>query len=641
MSRALVAVAVLVLILVGALLFLLRPKEIAVDAPRAGGESARTEHEAKLEAPAVLEKESPRAPAGAAETKAVESAPAADAKRPLRVRLLESASGLTLPAFRVRVASADPVLESDEGGWITVPDVTPGEAVDLELTENVPGPEDLVQTRKKEWTPVLPGATHAKVEAPAASASGELAPVDLRVACGPTFVLRFDVPRGLSPTDFVLRLRCADSRKAFDRALGRVRAGPLPWARFGACATFLGGGPPWTIELSSDDGYWVGRAELPTLESVRVPPVEIALVACGRLTGRVLTPAREPVRKQWVLVSARGASFDDKDNRPRPVPTDKDGKFDAPRLAPGEYGVKVDADGFEAFEAQVAVAAGATVEREIQLAASTVAKSSLRVRVESATGQYSKPVVVALQALSGGKSPPSGKVKWADEGGRQVGRATLEGVEVRDYHMSLVLDDFFHTSPEAPVLVRPAGQEVACRIDDDVPTIRLRVHQADEASGQPVAGATVEVWSTRGGKPKAFRDAFKDGECVFDDLPVGADLRVRIDAPDHATYWGTERDAIRSADLWTIDARLHEGWGTEVIVRGRDGKPIDGARVFFDGVEAGTSDPDGIVFVSLRAKPSRAEVRYRDWKIGEGSALRTDGTFREWERWLSVVLTPP
>ncbi len=636
MPRVLIGVLALLLALAAALFFLVgHDTAPAREIEKRETAEAPAKPEAKLEPGATIERPAPRAPVVAKEESSADANRAATSGRTVRVRLLEKNGNLPLPRFRARVAGTKAELETDDNGWIEDVPVA-GSTLDLDLLENALGPEDLVQTRRAEFR--LAQASIARVEV---DVGAELKSIDLPVPCGPTFTVTFDVPAGLAATDFALRLRCADARKAFDRALARVRStGGLPWARFGACAAWLGGGPPWSLELSSDDGFWVGRVEIPTLDSQRDPPVNVRLKECGRFSGKVLTAKGEPVSNQWVQVLARGATFDSKDNRPRMVVTAKDGAFDAPQLAPGVYGVRIEADGQQPYETAVTIVAGRREEKEIRLAASLVPRASLRVRVESATGRYSKPVAVSLMPVRGGKAPASGKVQWDDEGGRRVGRVVLENLEVRDYRLDLNINDLYPTTPKDTV-VQPADQEIVCRIEDDTPSVSLRVRAADETSGKPVPGARVEVLVTRTGKPVGVRDSLENGECVFEGLPTNAALIVRVDAPGRAPFWATENEVYRGDKEWTVDARLHEGWGTEVMVRGTDGKPIEGARILFDGVEVGTSNANGSVYASMRTKPTRAEVRYRDWKIGPSSALEEDGTFREWERWLRVVLTPP
>jgi hypothetical protein len=578
------------------------------------------EVEAPLAEPA---REPERLALAPSETPATSASPATK-----RVRLVDDQTGEPVPHFEAMVGYFDMFfpVESDAEGRFEVGGKRLSASAVLELSENTREAPDRIQTRREPYA-AIPTSVALDV------ASGS----DLPIPVGPTYQISTAVPKGYELEELIATLRSADPTQMFDVASARVRAGSPPWIRFRPTARILQGGPSWRLMLETPDSLY--QASAIVAQNVGIVPgvVELSFEPRARLDGVVRNEQGDVLTNGLVRIERDGASFSDAANRPLFGRIDESGRYSVRGAPPGDYKVLHQRETFVPFEERVSLAPGEVRELDItmrKLDASQLAR--ITGRVESTSGAFEERLYVALLPSNDKQSPRNGRVEWSDEAGRKVGSFEFEEVPLGRYVVRINGQRFREVEPESVELA--AGD----------PELRFTVH--DDARTTPVAfgaidehGATLPRFLAELRLPSGTSELFDrvtttTGSASFRGVPIGSRCRYKVSAPDRKPVWG-EIDIVESANELTVT--LAPGWGIEVYAVDESGGPLDGARVYFDDVLAGTTNAKGVLRVALDRTPELARVEFRDWIRAESSRLEASGRFRTFEPWLNAVLKPP
>lgn len=554
----------------------------------------------------------------------------------LRGAVVDARDRSPLADYALRVSSGAGLEDVRTGpdGRFATRTTFPAGPVRVELVE-LKRPGDLLQTRRQE-------AAAAVSEVDVAQrilADGTAAEVEIAAEAGPRFVFEAAWPAAAPPEDFSATLSCADPRRAFDRVNARVRAGnPLPWTRFSALAAFVGGGPPFRIALRSDDGLWFASVDVATTDG-STEPLRPVFERRARLRGRLTDEAGAPVAKEYLLATRDGASFASADNRPTPLLSDAGGGFDGPAMLPGDYDLRADLDGFEPASRRVRLVAGESTEVDVKLRRLPPPTGRASVRVVSRTGAFRGPAKASLVRIDGGakRSSATADVRFADEGGAQVGRCTLEGLAAGTYRVSLLLGARLEAVEPAAAEVLADGPEALLTVLDEARarTLRFRVVAAED--GAPLAAFSAEVRPVGVPDARPRRATGAAGTAEFAGGAEGAAFAYAVRAEGRAPSFGA---VALDADVVEVPVRAAAGYGVDVRVRDEKGEPLAGAVVRFDGVEHGVSDADGLVRAALPRKPARLSVEAAGRRRVPDSVVPEDGSFRDWMEELVVVMRP-
>lgn len=565
------------------------------------------------------------------------AAPGAAARARVNLRLVDAATHEPAPRVRVELKRGPELveaLESDAAGLLAGRfEHEPGEYVLDFSSERHEG--DLIQTRVKEAKAIA--SELPLVLAPAAPGA---APAELAIPLGPSYALTANWPGGLSPASFAAELRGADPRLAFDRVFAPVEEGPPAWVRFSPVASLLGGGPPWTVNVTSTNALWRASARVESVVGRGALPLALEFQPRARLVGRVVDPDGKAVPNQWVQAWLPGASFDDPARRPALCLTKADGSFDFRAIEPGRTTLKVEATGCLPFEDVLELAPLERVERELVLARpdpSTLAP--IRGRLTSQSGRYDESLPVRLVPRTPPNDGPTTRVQWSGPPGQRVGRFAFEGLAPREYGIEFQLPDLAGVEPRAPS-VRPGGDELAFVVEDGGARVDLELRAVSAEDRAPLQGWSV---TARLGGARELRTmvALRHGEvgARVRRVPVGAQVELELVLPERRTLWTR---VVASAAPEPLVFELARGWGAVILVQGPAQEALVGARVFLDEELAGTTDERGELRASLDHTPQRCRVEYKDWKpAASGEVSPETGLFRAWQGTIRARMQPP
>lgn len=546
------------------------------------------------------------------------------------VRLIDDLTGEPVPHFAVRLQPGATDHSSDAEGrfeWELPAEMA---ELSLEFVENTSGTPDRIQTRREAAAAI---ATGARIDPVAL----EREPFDVRVPVGPTYRLDAALPPGYDASEVFATLRSSDPTQMFDVASANVRDPSALWVRFRATARVMSGGPTWRLALETRDGLWYGAALVANNVGIASEPVRIEFEARARLEGRVIDELGGAVEEGLVRIEREGASFSNPDNRPLFGLVGAGGTFRLNVVPPGDYTVFFDRKRYRDFRAKITLERSQTRVLDItleKLPASELGR--IEGRVESDSGQFHETLYTYLRPVDSNVAPSSGRVEWSVIEGRHVGRFEFDQVELGEY---VVRVSGSGLRPMEPVerSVRPGDAPHLFRVRDGGERGSVMFTVVD-AGGAPLPKFTATLALDRAEGELVGRATGKDGQATIEGAPLDMRCRYKVSAADHQPVWG-EHVVAREAN--TLRVTLQPGWGTEVFVRGTDGSPVTGARIYFDGELAGESDARGELRVALPREPQLARVEHFDWTLSPQSGLSPEGRFRVHEPFLNIVLEAP
>jgi RNA polymerase sigma factor (sigma-70 family) len=575
---------------------------------------------------AAQEPPEPTAPAEPREALAAPPPPAPAPPRP-RVRLVDELTAEAVPEFELALVGEDPAtarVVSDASGEFEL-DVRPGDRVRLDLVENLGG-NDLIQTTRDRVDRV-----RVELDAPAPATT---APLELRIPVGPTYRLALTPPPGHSLAELEASLRSADPRQAFDVARARVREGALPWLRFRPAANFVAAGPPWKLEVQTDDGLWCATASVDERSGIAQRTVALTFESRARLTGKLLGPDGAAIAREYVRLEREGASFDDPKNRPQMQATRADGGFDYRALSPGKWTLSAAIAGYEEWRSELTLGELESRAVEVRLAAAAPgAFARIEGVIESTTGAYDDAVYVSLYPAAGGAGQGA-KVAWSEVDGRRQGRFVAEGLKPGKYRVSARVPGLLSVEPRVAEV--EAGGEIArFVVRDDVQSVAWHARAFAGESALPEFRVTLEADGL------VVSASAAQGLAVVEHIPSGTLCEYTVRADGFAPRYGELAiDGTTSAES-AARFELQPGWGTAVTVVDRDGGPIARARIYFDDQFAAETDDRGRARVVLDHEPQTVRVEHLDWRLAPGTSIAPEtGRFRTWEPFLRVVLEP-
>jgi hypothetical protein len=553
----------------------------------------------------------------------------------VRLRLVDEATHEPVPFLAAALHDKVEVLErleSDAQGRLTSKgEFPPGDYVLDFSSERSAG--DLIQTRAKE-------AKAIASELPLALAlADEAAPAaDFPLPVGPTYTFVSTWPGGKSPVSFNAQLGGADPRLAFDRLFAPLHEGPPAWARFSPLAQLLGGGPPFLVRVTSEDGLWYAGANVESVAGRAATPLTLVFEARARLVGRVLDPAGKPVAGEWLQAWAPGASFDNPTRRPLLVTTTEDGAFDLRAIEPARYTLKLEGKGFLPFTEEVEVPSLTRVEHDVQLARPDPAQfGPVRGHVTSRSGNYTERLLVLLTPEAPPRNGQTAWVEWSGDTGAKSGTFEFKDLMPGDYTLDLRPGDLAGIEPRK-LVVQPAQKTLEFVVQDSGARAELRVHVVSDEDGATLKAFRLSATIQGSDDRTTLVPRSGETDVVLREAPVGATLDLRIEMQGRQMLWTTVVVAEKPEPLVL---KLKTGWGAEFTVMGPKLEPLAGAKLFLDDEPAGVADEKGVVRAALPAVPQKCRVEYKDWKLAPGGEVSPEtGQFRAWQAWIQVRMEP-
>ncbi|HKE00842.1 MAG TPA: sigma-70 family RNA polymerase sigma factor [Planctomycetota bacterium] len=561
--------------------------------------------------------------------------PAEAASAPFEGTVVDASTGEPVPSFALRVdgPSGGETLETDERGSFTTTRRFPSGRL-------VVGLRDLADR-----SDVRRVAHDQRCE------DGRAPKATLSVPLGPTYPLAIALPAGLAASDLeALLLGNAAERSIHGRPYPelenereRVRDGSPPWVRFASDQmNLVGVGDPWTLVVASRDGLWRGEAKVPEIRG-RCAPVAIELRPVGAVRGNVTgadgrRPDRTALHLAWPKEEIRAGVAGEITTE-----IENDGTYTFGALEPGQYTLWTYSPWYERVEVGVVVQAGATTRRDLVLPRRPTA-GDIRGRARSRTGTFDRTVSIDLLA----EKQPAGTflaratVEWSGPPGDRIGHFLFEALPPGRYAVRPTRAGSMQLAwKPAEIAVEPGGPEVELECLDDVPAADLVVRALDATTGAEIP--SFDVMTCFEGRPWKRRRNVEPGTALYEQVPNARKLHVSVRADGYRPFVGTEASFVEeSPGRRVLEAFLERGWGARVAVLLEDSRPVVGATVVVDGVDAGTTDVDGTLGVLLPERPRSILAKRDGFEVVSGGAVDAKtGRFNDLDwLWLYVRMRP-
>lgn len=442
---------------------------------------------------------------------------------------------------------------------------------------------------------------------------------------GPSFRLALlGLPHAADPA-FSARLVAPDPRLQYETAFGSVVGDP-PTARFSPDARGLRGGPPFALEVRSEDGYWFGTAEVSAVGGEYPLVLNVALTECGAVEGLLAQPGGAPVGQARVaLRPARPGSAE----REHIAATDAEGRFVLHWIPPGDYELRADSHRHAAWSQRLRVerSTTATLHGELTPLPGGLVTGTLASRA----GAFHGLVHVLLTARDSDRAFTR-KVELVDGA---VASFAFDGVPEGTYDATVHTGTFHRWTPSSQA-VEPPMRSLEFAVEDGAPARDLELRARDAVTGAAILDFAVFVRLDSVDDPattKVRRSA--DGAAVLRQVPDDATIEWILRADGHAPARGDRR--VFRTDAATVD--LRPGWGNRIRAVDRDGTPVAGAAVWLDGMQIGRTDASGVLDVTLRRPPRELRVEKSGLRTAGGDVFE-DGTFADLIWGVTVVLEP-
>lgn len=470
------------------------------------------------------------------------------------------------------------------------------------------------------------------------------APTRVSILVGPTFLLDVRGPPGLAleslrvflASDETDLLRGARFEGA--RMRGELRGG-WPWVRVPVreAANHLHHveSAERLLVVVDRGGEWSGFAPVTLRWGVHPDPVTVELRRMGRLEVRVVDEHGEDVAgARVVLQPVTGA-------RSQSVQTHGDGPLQLGGLPAGAYVVQASHVTRDRALARVVVEGGRTTKLVLVTPTTPIA-GDVEGRVvggaELAANAWERTGLrVSLRSTDGAGRSYEVRLLFEAVGDELIARFRFEGVPAGDYVCGLQSYRPAVWWPYEQAVRPPASglliREVAA---DELSTLAIEVR--DQASGEPLSA---KLWAAIDGIEQTERSLQAPYFAAREYVHRDAALAWGVGAAGHVPRFGDRADLELREDELRGEVRLARGFGVRLDVVGPDRRPIVGATVSVDGVEAGATDALGRLLVVAAAPPASAEVRYLDWVCLEDLASLLARAGESGRPVVEVRLTPP
>jgi hypothetical protein len=209
------------------------------------------------------------------------------------------------------------------------------------------------------------------------------------------------------------------------------------------------------------------------------------------------------------------------------------------------------------------------------------------------------------------------------------------------YQLTISSLDEYRWTPTELLVAPPAEGLSFLRYDLDR-TLPLAFRVVDAVTGEPVEAFEVRhiktTWTEESGV------LLHTGPLEAADFPLDARFDWSLWADGYAPAFGDETAFAVQDGERVAEVRLARGWGVRLFVLGGKGtkRPIEGATVWLDGDQVGSSGQDGTLDVHRAEPPRRIEVRYLDWRLVHDPLQPWQGRPPERRGYvMPVVLEPP
>lgn len=465
------------------------------------------------------------------------------------------------------------------------------------------------------------------------------APLELAVACGPTYRVAITPQEGLDPLTVRARLRWNDGEQQQRTEFEPLRDGDPSWVRFAALPETVKRAE--ALELRTSDGLWTGEVRVEAFRGVAPILLRADLESRAVLEGRAATPEGEPVAGAVALLSA--TTLDGKAYERR-VTTRSDGSFRFELLRPGTGALRLAALRHAPADALVDLRSNAVEWVELVLARLPTA-GAVKGEIESETGSYDKPVRMIL-VREGVRELASvmltADVFWSDRSGRKVGVWAFEDLPAGEYRVSASTNDYLAWESRTRK-VAPPDDRTVFRVRDATPVVDLVVRYSDRDSGfePPLTHLALEI-----GGQRPLERFPKSGDVVLEGWPIDRGLRWRLDCRGYESRIGDLKSfavetSVDGRLVRTLELPLRRGWGETVRVVDRKTKrPVANVALFADGREIAKTKKDGYARVFAAQKPAKLEPRLKGWKLAGKVDLRRPDQ-RGWQRVLTIEMDGP
>lgn len=410
--------------------------------------------------------------------------------------------------------------------------------------------------------------------------------------------------------------------------LAPVRFGAATWVRFPIVSQTLLGALdrerefPLELCVSNLDGTLRGVAPVATEVGRDPVPVTVPLERFGALRVRVLDEAGAPIRTP-IDLSRNGEParpFHGHDFSPEV------GTFDYLFLRPGTWTVST-GDLTHAHVAEnVELGPGERISIEL--------RTRRLVPVGSIAGELraplvrSQPTVWLSLARAGGGQAAFAEATWSEIGDQWVGRFEFEDVPAGPHVLRCNnADETRSWSPEEQTVHAPDTGLLLLGTSRELAERPWRLTIVDAVSGAPVAPFDL-TWSVAGRGSGWLQK--QSGTASLPASPDDARVQWSVQAAGYATQSGDETAFTDGAEAREAEVHLRTGWGTRLVARGPDERPVAGVTVLLDGQEAGTTDAAGILDLWAPLAPRRVELRHVRLRLvggdvdpGTGAVTRT------------------
>jgi RNA polymerase sigma factor (sigma-70 family) len=513
---------------------------------------------------------------------------------PFVARLFEAGSATPVPHYWIRVGAdrgEGELVESDGEGLIRTDRAWAGGTLLIEALDYL----DL--EGQGGWTQQTLEQQHDPSQA--------TGPARIEVLVGPTYPLDRELPGELAADEFRLTLTPTVHGMLISPASAPLRAGPLPWVRFGPATADLPGGGPWWLEAKSADGLWSGKTLVETNEGVYPTPVPLHLEPQGRLEVSLLgEPNRAPMEGR---LKVRGPTYEGTYQGVGP--------FVLEHQPPGLYRLEFVDHLHEEAWTEVQVRAGQTTEVELPLRRRTDLLSLAGV-LRSATGapiDFEGTVVwVTAPSISVYLS-----ARITEAGPRDEVSFRFEEVPPGEYDLKL--------SGSGVVRAVPAGHKVqggdeAIVVPCEAPIkVRHDLEVRDDRTGQLIPFPLMVIHDG-GGRTMCMGDAGRLSANSYDDGQVD----WIVWAEGYAPWWSTARE--HDPDRPVV-VELSPGWGADFEFLGPEQAPVASVGLLLDGDRVGTSDAAGHLRVTRELRPERIDVASELWELDPAGDVKADGTY--------------
>jgi len=426
---------------------------------------------------------------------------------------------------------------------------------------------------------------------------------------GPMFRFAL-VPPPRGEQSFDATLSAVDPRMSPTTSFAPVRDGS--WARFRA--TDLPPGPPWRLEVRSDDGFTIGHA----LVDRDGAATTIRTHDGGRVAGTIASQD-QPLARATVELASGDRRFE--------TATDDDGHYDLSWVLPGRYELSASSPVHARRTAEVAIQVHATQRIDLSLDPLEGAGIVAGTIVSASGGGRRRGALTVL--LNG----PEGRmftqrIAPAPEG-TTLGTFRFHDIPAGRYRITVHSEDWLRYDIPASTIEAPARGLRIVRRDDQIAADH-EITALDAVTGEAIEGFDVFV-RRDGDEASAKVQAARGPRLVLRDMPADADVEWVLRANGYVPFRGTRADLSRPV-------RLNRGWGNLFVTTDADGRPVAGVRLYLDGEIAGATDAAGRLVVVRSSAPKRVSVA--GFVIRGGDVWSEDGRFRDLIWAVRVVVDP-